>query len=289
MIEAGYSYVLRVINKTNFGFFLEDEEEDSVLLPRVLSDRDYRIEDEVEVFIYHDDKGRLVATTQEPIIYLHEFALLKCTGTAVFGAFMHWGLERDLLVPNSLQVSPIQEGEEHVVYLFSDDKGRLTGSTIIPDHLETDFLELKQGEEVDILVYESSKLGLKVIIDNIYDGLVYADDIYKPMPIGTRTKGYISKLREDGKIDVSLRRFGYKKVKDETDNIIELLESAGGFLPYHDKTDAEVIKSNFQMSKKVFKKALGALYKKKIIRIAEDGIYLSPQKQATNPHRVKRR
>lgn len=273
MIQTGLSYILEVSARTAFGYFLEDDDGDQILLPNVLSKGPYKEGDRVEVFVYLDDKSRRVATTARPFIQLYEFAYLECAGISPFGAFMSWGLERDLLVPNSLQSRPIQEGEKHVVYLFRDDKERLTGSTKIADHLEHEFLEIQAGQEVDLLVYEESKLGMKVIVDNIYDGLVYHNEIFRPLAVGDTLKGYIGKIRDDGKMDIFLRRFGYKKVRDETDVILDELSRSGGFLPFHDKSDPDEIRQQLQMSKKVFKKAIGALYKQKLIRIEENGIY----------------
>ena len=266
---------LQVFKETKHGFFLEDQDGDEVLLPFRSAPEGLAIDDRIEVFTYLDSKGRMIATTKSPNIHLYQFAVLKCIEIAPFGAFMDWGIERDLLIPNGEMEEQILPGTYHICYLYLDNDDRPTGSTRVERILDRNLIELKEKEEVDLIVWQETKLGYKVIINHIYEGLIYHNEIFKNVFTGKPMKGYVKKIREDNRIDISLEPIGYKAVVgDHNQRLIEALQDGGGFLALHDKSNPEEIKESLKMSKKAFKKAVGALYKNRIITIDSDGIRL---------------
>lgn len=274
-MEIGSFQNLKAYKKANQGMYLQDKNGDEVLLPAKYVPSNLNEGDYIEVFLYLDSQEREVATTQRPKINPYEFAFLTCVDEAPFGAFMDWGLDRDLLIPNSEQLFPIKQGQTCLVYLFMDEEDRPTGTTHIDRCVSNEDFDLKVGDKVDLLVYKFTDIGIKVIINQTYDGLLYRDQVQAPLRHGDKVEGFISRIREDHKIDVSLHRFGYNKVIDNKDRIIECLKANEGFLPLHDKSSPDDIKKHLQISKKVFKKAIGGLYKDKRIRIEKEGIYLS--------------
>lgn len=273
-MEVGTFQVLEAYKETQNGMFLRDKDQDEVLLPAKYVPTDLKEGDQIEVFIYLDSQEREIATTQKPKINPYEFAFLTCVDEAPFGAFMDWGLDRDLLIPTFEQETPILKGKSYLVYLFMDERDRPTGTTFIERCVSNEDFDLEVGTEVDLLVYKFTDMGMKVIINQTYDGLLYRDQVQKRLIHSEEIKGYISKIRPGNKIDVSLHRFGYRKVEDNAQKILDALKAADGFLPLNDKTDPEIINKNLHISKKVFKKAIGALYKEKLIKIEKDGIYL---------------
>ncbi len=275
MIKLGQYNELRIERRTDNGLYLEDEDRNEVLLPNAYIPPNFEWDDIIKVFIYRDGEERIVATTKKPKIELNDFAILKVNGNSKFGAFMDWGLPKDLFVPFGEQMQAIKLGEEHLIYLFLDEKSdRLVGSSKISKYLEKDNIELTSGEEVDLIVWKISDIGIKVIINKKYQGLLYHDSVYKPLVPGQKVKGYIKEVREDKKIDVVLENIGYSKVEPNAQKILEILQNSGNFLDLNDKSDPEMISARLRMSKKTFKKAIGALYKQRIIRIEKDGIYL---------------
>lgn len=274
-MEIGAFQNLKAYKKVTQGMYLQDEDGDEVLLPGKYVPSDLNVGDSIEVFVYLDSQEREVATTQKPKINPYEFAFLTCVDLAPFGAFMDWGLDRDLLIPNSEQLFPIKQGQTCLVYLFMDEHDRPTGTTHIDRCVSNEDFDLEVGAKVDLLVYKFTDMGIKVIINQNFDGLLYRDQVQSPLRHGDQVEGFISRIRENNKIDVSLHRFGYNKVIDNKDRIIDRLKSNDGFLPLHDKSSPEEIKRHLQISKKVFKKAIGGLYKEKRIRIEQDGIYLN--------------
>lgn len=276
MISLCEFSALKVTKNTKHGYFLEDKEENDVLLPHKFALREYEVGEVVNVFTYFDSQNRLVATTQNPKINLYEFAILRCIDIAPFGAFMDWGLERDLLIPNGEQDRPIEPESYHICYLFLDDQDRPTGTTHIERVLDRDDIELTEKEEVDLIIWEETKLGFKVIINHLYEGLIYHNEIFKNVFVGKPMKGYVKKIREDKLIDISLEKIGYKAIiNDNNAKILQELRDHGGKLELHDKSSPDEIRDILLMSKKVFKKAIGSLYKEKKILIKEDGIYLN--------------
>ncbi len=267
---------LKVAKNTKHGYFLENREGDNVLLPHKFAAKDYEAGESVRVFTYIDSQNRLVSTTQNPKILLYEFAILRCVDIAPFGAFMDWGLERDLLIPNGEQETAIQPGEYHICYLYLDDQDRPTGTTRVSRVLDRNDIELEVNEEVDLVIWEETKLGYKVIINHIYEGLIYHNEIFKNVFVGKPMKGYVKKIREDKRIDISLEQIGYKNAIDgNRQMILTALHDNGGKLPLHDKSTSEDIKETLRMSKKAFKKTIGALYKEKKIIISDKGIQLT--------------
>jgi len=255
---------LKVFKETKHGYFLEDGDGDEVLLPFRSAPDDLEIDSRIEIFTYLDNQGRMIATTKNPKVELYQFAVLKCIELAPFGAFMDWGLERDLLVPNSEMAEQILPGSYYITYFYLDNDDRPTGSTHIERILDRNNIELQEKEEVDILIWEETRLGFKVIINHLYEGLIYHNEIFKNVFEG---------IREDNRIDISLEPIGYKRVvNNHNDKVLVAIEDAGGFLPLHDKSNPEDIKELLKMSKKAFKKAVGALYKQRMITIEEGGI-----------------
>ena len=257
------------------GLYLEDEEANEVLLPQKYITSEMAVDAEVKVFVYCDTEDRLVATTEEPVFTVGEFALLVVNDTNHVGAFCAWGVNKDLFIPYSNQVGDMIEGRHYVVYMYLDDQSeRLVGTTrinkILEHHADE---ELKMGDEVSLMVYNESDLGYNVIINQKYAGLCYKSELPRPLQYGQELKGYLKPIRPDGKIDVSLTPIGHQSIAPNADKLWKRLESAGGFLPFHDKSDANAIRMTFGISKKLFKKAVGTLYKKKMIRIESDGIY----------------
>jgi len=266
---------LKVFKETKHGYFLEDGDGDEVLLPFRSAPEDLELDSRIEVFTYLDSQNRMIATTKSPKVNLYQFAVLKCIEVAPFGAFMDWGLERDLLVPNSEMAAEIEPGSYYITYLYLDNDDRPTGSTKIERILDRNNIELQEKEEVDLLIWEETRLGFKVIINHLYEGLIYHNEIFKNVFEGKPMKGYVKKIREDNRIDISLEPIGYKRVvNNHNDKVLIALEEAGGFLPLHDKSNPEEIKEQLKMSKKAFKKAVGALYKQRMISLEEDGVRL---------------
>ncbi len=275
MIEIGLYNNLEILRDTTVGMYLADEEGNDILLPTRYVDEDFKIGDKIDVFVYKDSEDRIVATTDKPKILLNEFAYLKVNQTNKFGAFLEWGPIKDLFVPFSEQKLRMQEGHSYVVYMYLDSESeKLVASSDISKFLQHINLTVEQDQEVDLLVYEETDLGFNVIINDEHKGLIYRNEVYKPLKEGSKLKGYIKNIREDNKIDIVIQKPGYDAIDDVSKQIIKKLNIANGFLALNDKSSPEDIKDSLQMSKKTFKKAIGSLYRKKIIEIKENGIYL---------------
>ncbi|WP_128545873.1 CvfB family protein [Larkinella soli] len=276
MIIIGRINTLTALRETSVGFFLGDDEGNDVLLPNKYVPLDLRVDDTIDVFIYTDSEDRLIATTLIPKIQRNEFARLQVVSVTGVGAFLDWGLEKDLLVPYREQARPMEVGRWYIVYLYLDyDTERLVASARINRFLDTGRPDLEEGQEVALLAYEATDLGVNVIINNRYRGLVYANEIFRKIYPGDRLTGYIKQVREDERVDVSLQKPGYQNVEAGTDRILAALKERRGFLPLTDHSDPEEIYDLLEMSKKTFKKAVGALYRERRIIIKEDGIYLT--------------
>lgn len=275
MILNGEYNTLTVLRETSVGFYLGDNDGNDVLLPNKYIPKDLKIDDEIEVFIYQDSEDRIIATTLKPALIRDQFASLRVKDVNKVGAFLEWGLEKDLLVPYREQKSEMITGYWYVIYMYLDiATGRLAASTKLDQFFENDDIQVEEDDEVDLLVIEKTDLGYKVVIDNMYLGLVYDNEVFKELKQGLQIKGYIKKIREDEKIDVSLQKQGYDNVEPNAQLILEQLKSSDGFLPFNDKSSPDDIKDEFEMSKKTFKKAIGGLYKQKLIEIKEEGIFL---------------
>jgi len=275
-MEIGKINKLKVVRKTDFGFYLQDENNDEVFLWKSMDTEEINIDDDKEVFIYKDAKDRIVATTSKPNIYLGEFAYLKVREISKHGTFMDWGLPKDLLVPYNEQSDNMKEENWYIIYMLKDEKNnRLIGSNKITKFLVFNNIDLKQGEEVDLLLYKMIDLGMNVIVNNKYKGLIFASDIHKNLNPGDKIKGFVKQVREDGKIDIVLEPIGYKLSIDKNSEIIlKALKQNEGFLELTDKSSPEDINQQLGLSKKAFKRSIGNLYKQKIVEIYNDGIKL---------------
>lgn len=274
MISIGNFNTLKIARRTNVGLYLTDGTED-VLLPKKYLPENFEINDDIEVFVYLDQEERPVATTLEPYIILNEFALLKVNYMNDFGAFMDWGLEKDLFVPFREQARPMTVGNYYIIYMHLDEKtNRLMGSSKLNQFLDNNNLTVEVGEEVDLIVTHITDAGINVIINEKHKGLMYQNEVFEDLRTGDRIIGYIKNIRPDGKIDVSRTKIGFEKVTDSASKILSELEFNDGFLGLNDKSHPDEIKTILEMSKKTFKQTIGVLYKEKKILIKQDGIYL---------------
>ena len=274
-MNLGQYNTLTILRDTDPGLYLGDGQDNEVLLPHRYKPESYEIDDEIEVFLYLDNEERPIATTDEPYLTLNTFGYLRCCDVNAFGAFMDWGLVKQLFVPFKEQARPMKVGSWYVVYLYIDDKtNRLVGSSKTNKYLSNDDMTLEKYQEVDVLVTHLTEKGANVIINGLHKGLVYIDDIYEDLRSGDQIKAYIKNIREDKKVDVVLQRMGYRSIEPNADYIMEELKAAGGFLALNDKSSPETIKDLLGVSKKLFKKAIGTLYKNKLIHIKEEGIEL---------------
>ena len=275
MVEIGKYNTLKIVKDLDFGVYLDGGDDLEILLPARYVPRNVKPGDEVEVFIYHDNEGRIIATTAKPLAIVGEFQWMECKSVNDMGAFLEWGLMKDLLVPFREQKMPMREGKWYLVYVHLDHvTKRIVASARMDKFLDNIPPVYEFNQEVDLLVADETEIGYKVIINNLHWGLVYHNEIYRRLERGEHLKGYIKEVREDEKIDVSLTRLGYEKVEGIAGIILDALKVQNGFLPVHDKSPAEEIYSLFGCSKKSFKQAIGALYKKKLISIEPAGIRL---------------
>jgi len=277
MIAIGKYNTLTILRDTKVGLFLGNgNEAEDILLPNKYVPNQFEIGDELTVFVYLDHEERPVATTLEPYILLNEFALLRVNYVNQVGAFMDWGMEKDILVPFKEQARPMEKGKRYLVYLYLDEKtNRLVASSKTNQFLNNDHLTVEKGDEVDLIVSHITEIGINVIINEQHKGLVYKDEVYDDaIRTGDRMRGYIKTIRPDNKIDVSLQKLGFENIEPNAQKILDELKASRGFLRLHDNSHPEDIKTVLKMSKKTFKKAIGSLYKDKLIAIKEDGIYL---------------
>ncbi len=275
IMEIGVFNSLVIDRETSIGLYLTDDKND-VLLPNKYVPNDYEIGNRIEVFVYLDQEHRPVATTLEPYIKRNEFAWLRVNHVNKFGAFLDWGLEKDIFVPFKEQARPMQEGKRYMVHLYLDEKSqRLVASSRISKYLDNQNITVTVGEEVDVLISHITDLGINVIINQKHQGLAYNDEVYKDLKPGQKHIAFIKTIRPDGKIDVSFQKLGFEAIDDNAATIIKELKANKGFLRLNDNSHPEDIKTVLKMSKKSFKKAIGSLYKDKIITIKDDGVYLN--------------
>jgi len=275
MIHLGQYNTLKILRFTPPGAYLGDDEDNVVLLPNKYLTDDLEVDQEITVFIYLDTHERIVATTLHPYIHLNTFNYLKVHSTSPFGAFLDWGLEKHLFVPFKEQMVKMEVGKYYCVYLYIDDATqRLVASARIKRHLETECIVVNVGDEVDLLICESTDLGKNVIINDTYSGLVYTNHLVKNVQRGERCKGYITKVREDGKMDVSLEKPGFQKIEPNMQAILNYLSLHHGTMFLTDKSHPDEIREELGMSKKTFKQVLGQLYKAKKVDLLEDKVVL---------------
>jgi len=275
MIEVGKYQTLKIMRDKSVGLYLSDGEED-VLLPNKYVPKQFKIDDEIEVFVYRDFEERKVATTLHPKIKLNEFALLKVADVSHVGAFLDWGMEKELLVPNSEQRDAMRVNRWFVVRMCLDEEtDRLYASNKIGKFLQNEELTVKENEEVNALVYHKSELGYNLIINNIHKGLIFNSDVFGDLNIGENIKCFIKTIREDNKLDVAMQPVGFAKSNDlNSQKIIDALNENNGELEVNDKSSPDEIYARFSMSKKAFKRAIGGLLKTKQIKFIDNGIAL---------------
>ena len=274
MLKIGEYHTLKIARETKVGLFLVNETDD-VLLPNKYVPNDYKIGDDLTVFVYLDHEERPVATTLKPFITLNSFAVLKVNYINKFGAFLNWGMEKDLFVPFKEQARPMEKNKRYIVTMYLDKQtGRLAASSKINQFLDKEPLDVEVGQEVDLMVSHITEIGINVIINGKFRGLAYQNEVFETVSPGYKTKGYIKTIRPDGKIDVSFQKQGFEAIDDSAQQVLEALKQSDGVLRLNDNSHPEEIKSVMKMSKKTFKKAIGSLYKQKLIDINNEGIQL---------------
>lgn len=274
MIQVGKYNELEVVKQMDFGIYLSADNSE-VLLPQKWIPQGTRIGDVLNVFVYRDSEDRLIATTMEPYAVSGEFAFLEVKQSNNIGAFLDWGMEKDLLVPFSEQPNKMIPGRSYIVFVYTDEKSnRMVASAKLNKFIERNNIDLEPNDVVDLLIYSETDRGFNAIINNTYTGLIYKNEIYDNVRIGDRLKGYVKQVREDNKIDLSLQKAGYELVDDVKWKILNILKDNNGFLALHDNSNPEEIKNTLQISKKAFKKAVGTLYKERLITLTDDGIKL---------------
>lgn len=275
MVQVGKYNTLKIVKDLDFGVYLAGDNGQEILLPARYVPKGVKPGDEVEVFIYHDNEGRIIATTAHPKAIVGEFEFMEVKSVSNIGAFLEWGLMKDLLVPFREQKMPMREGKWYLVYVRIDNiTGRIMATARIDKYLNNIPPAYEHNQEVDLLITEETEIGYRVIINNLHWGLVYRNEVFRRLEKGERLKGYIKEVREDEKIDVSLVPLGYQKVEGIAGTILESLKAQGGYIPVHDKSEPDVIYALFRCSKKAFKQAIGALYKQKLISLETEGIRL---------------
>ena len=277
-INVGQFNLMRVDRKVDFGFYMDDGAE-GVLLPKRFVPSGLQVDDTISVFVYHDSDNRLIATTQEPFAVVGDIAALKVVDITGQGAFLDWGLMKDLFVPVSQQLSSMRLGGKYLVKLYLDKQtGRVAATEKIDNQISNDILTVKEGEKVKLQVYRESDIGYVVIVNQVHQGLVYKNEVFTHLHIGQMIdEGFVKKIREDNKLDIGIGKQGVEKLDDDQVKLIQLLKLHKGFLPYHDKSSPEDIYAFFGISKKAFKMNVGILYKAKKITLEDGGIRLIPE------------
>lgn len=272
-VEIGKVNKLKVLREVSIGVYLDGDTIGDVLLPKRYVPEGTKEGDEVEVFIHLDSEDRLIATTERPLAQVGEFAWLKVVSVSKFGAFLDWGLMKDLLVPFREQKEKMEKDRYYAVYVYFDDEtGRIVASAKVDRFLDNVSPDYNPGDEVKLFIVGRTELGYKAVINGLHSGLLYYNQVFKSLQLGQHTKGYIARIREDEKIDLLLERPGYEKVDELSQQLLDALQKAGGFLPLTDKSVPAEIEQRLGMSKKTFKKAIGALYKQRLIELLPDGI-----------------
>lgn len=275
MIYIGEYNSLEIIREAEQGLYLADAEGEEVLLPNRYVPKEFMIYDKLEVFVYLDNEERPVAATDRPYVTKGEFAMLRCSEVTAFGAFLDWGLVKELFCPFKEQAFSMKRGGWYLIHCYLDDvTNRLVASSKTNHFLDNKELTVQQFDEVDLIVSHPSDIGMNVIVNNRHAGLIFSDDIFKDLSVGDRMKGIVKKIRPGNKLDISLGKIGFRNIEPNAETIMHELEDNGGVLKLTDKSHPDAIKNSLQMSKKNFKKAIGSLYKQRLIEIKEDGIYL---------------
>ncbi|TXG35393.1 CvfB family protein [Seonamhaeicola maritimus] len=275
MMQLGQINTLEILRESDHGIYLIDNEDKEVLLPNRYVPDSFKIWDKIDVFVYLDNEERLVATTDIPYIQLGEFALLRCNQVTDYGAFLDWGLVKELFCPFKEQAFKMKPGGWYLVHCYLDERtDRLAASGKTNRFLSNKELTVKEFDEVELIASHPSDIGWNVIVNKTHIGLIYKDNIFTDISVGDKLKGIVKKVRPGNKLDIALGQIGYRNIEPNAQRILEELEDNSGFINLTDKSNPEAIKEQLQMSKKSFKKALGSLYKQKQILIKPDGIYL---------------
>ncbi|MBS1917074.1 MAG: RNA-binding protein [Bacteroidetes bacterium] len=278
MIKIGEYNKLKVLKEVAFGLYLDDGKE-GILLPKRFVPKGAKTGDELNVFLYHDGEDRIIATTQHPKGILDDIVKLRVVSTTPQGAFLDWGLMKDIFVPKSQQLNKMLSNGDYIVKIYLDERtGRLAASEKVDHFLSNENLTVKEKELVDLLIYRRTDIGYLVIINNKHTGVLHFNDVFQNIRTGDKLKGFIKNILPENKIDVAIGKPGYERVEDETGKILRLLKENNGYLPYHDKSDPEDIYSFFGMSKKTFKMATGNLYKQRKIEFTQTGIKSTVEK-----------
>ena len=273
MATIGEFNTMTIIRQTDNGFYLDADELGEVLYPHKFIAKDDKIGDKIEAFLYRDSEDRLIATGEEPYACVEEFALLEVKSATKIGAFLDWGLPKDLLVPFSEQETRMEEGFSYVVYIYLDDKtGRIVGTSRLGRFLDEEPATYNIGEEVEILIYNQNEIGYQAIVNGMHRGMIYKNQAFTPIKRGAILTAYVKQIREDGKIDLNLEKLGHSKIDGMSKKIFDKLELEKGFLPVNDKSSPDDISKLLGISKKNFKKSIGSLYKQGLITIEKDGI-----------------
>ena len=279
MVEIGKLNRLKILKEVDFGVYLDGDWLGEILLPKKYVPQNCKPDDMIEVFVYFDSEDRPIATTEKPIAMVGEFAFLKVVSVSSFGAFLDWDLPKDLLVPFREQKNKMKEGYSYLVYIYVDDEtDRIVASSKLDKFFSKIPASLKPDEMVNLIIQEKTDLGYNAIINNSYQGLLYDSEIFQNLKPGLKIKGYIKKIRDDGKIDLTLNKPGFGKVDELSQIILDKLKENDGLISIGDKSDPQLIYKLFGVSKKTYKKAIGTLFKKRLITIDESGIRLSRNK-----------
>lgn len=279
MIEIGKYNELRFVKKTDNGMILTDGEKE-VLLPYVHAPEDVELQDNLHVFVYIHSDGRLMATTETPKAMVGEFAYLEVVDESEQGSFLDMGIGKDVFAPKNDQKKPMKVGKSYVVYLYTDENSdKITASSYLTDFIDQESHELEQGDEVSLLITDESELGFSAIIDQKYAGLLYHNEVFEELHPGDIRRGFVKKIREENKIDLSLQVIGFRHILDLKDILMNQLQERGGIIHLGDKSSPEDIYSQLKISKKAFKKAIGSLYKERLVIVSDHDVKLVPQKR----------
>lgn len=274
MVDVGEFNDLEVVKQLDFGIYLRAGDVE-ILMPTKWVPENTRIGDRLNVFVFRDSDDRLIATTIKPYVTANTFAFLEVKDVNDTGAFLDWGMDKDLMVPFREQAIRMLPGKSYVVFAYVDDEtNRLVASSKLSRFIEREKIEIQEGDIVDLLVYSETTLGFNAIINNLYSGLIYKNEIYESVRVGDRLKGYVKRIREDNKIDLSLQKSGFELVDDVKWRILNLMKQNNGILSLNDNSSPEEIKAILQISKKAFKKAVGALYKERLVKLTDKGVEL---------------
>lgn len=274
MIQIGQFNKLAILKFSDYGAFLDAGDGKELLLPNRDVPEQCDVGDVLDVFVCYDSEDRLVATTKKPLVQVGQFAHLMVKSVESVGAFLDWGLPKDLFLPFSEQSRDLRMGHFVVVHVYVDKSDRISSSMRLDRFMDKEKGDYKENDEVSLMIAHKTDLGFKAIINGRHWGVIYANEVFERLEIGQKLKGYIKKVREDGKIDLSLTKLGHTAAEDIGERILEALKESGGFLPLNDKAAAEIIYDTFGVSKKKYKMAIGGLYKKRLITVEEDGIRL---------------